>query len=87
MHRWGYTHLSFAWVCVWGGGGQVNGISTPTLDAFLEAVKDIGDKSAVRVKTVSDGTAAAAALLRRNIYWTQPPFIAYETLATSAGAL
>lgn len=32
---------------------QVNGIPTPTLDAFLEAVKDIGDKSPVRVKTVS----------------------------------
>ena len=34
-------------------GGQVNGVPTPTLDAFLTAVKDIGHKSPVRVKTVS----------------------------------
>lgn len=32
--------------------GQVNGVPTPTLDTFLDAVKDIGDKSPARVKTV-----------------------------------
>lgn len=31
----------------------MNGIPTPTLDAFLDAVKDIGDKAPVRIKTVS----------------------------------
>ncbi len=36
------------------GGGQVNGIPTPTLDAFLDVVRHIGDKSPARVKTVSD---------------------------------
>lgn len=36
-------------------GEQVNGVPTPTLDAFLNVVKHIGDKSPARVKTVSEG--------------------------------
>lgn len=39
------------------GGGQVNGVLTPTLDAFLDVVKYIGDKSPARVKTVSKRSA------------------------------
>ncbi|CAM9978116.1 unnamed protein product, partial [Hapterophycus canaliculatus] len=32
---------------------EVNGIPTPSLDAFLDVVKHLGDKSPARIKTVS----------------------------------
>jgi len=56
------------------GVGQVNGIPTPTLDAFLDVVKHIGDKSPARVKTVSGWSACGGVLLLpRGDYAKFPP--------------
>ncbi|CAM9446610.1 unnamed protein product [Discosporangium mesarthrocarpum] len=49
---------------------EVNGSPTPTLDAFLKVVKNLGDKSPVRLKTVDlDAKVEVITLKTDNQYW------------------
>jgi S1-C subfamily serine protease len=60
---------------------QVDGIDTPDLDAFLEAVRGRGDREAVRLKTVMwNGSVEVITLKLDNRYWPT-----YELIRNGAG--